>query len=79
MTTTTLTNASLADAVALFLSTDPEPVPTSASLNARPVTPRGHHATQPGRPVVVPLFQSRDTDFDAEITSAFDLLERGTG
>jgi len=79
MTTTTLTNASLADAVALFLSDDSDSAPAAAAPRARPAAMPGHRASQPGRPVVVSLFQSRDPDLEAEITSAFDLLERGTG
>jgi len=77
--TTTLTNASLADAVALFLSNARDSIAAAAAPVVRPVAKIALRASHPGRPVTGSLFQSRDPGLEEEITSAFDLLERGTG
>lgn len=76
--TTTLTNASLADAVALFLA--PETNPTSAILapSTPPVAPRPHVASRPARPFVTSLFEASDPAVSEQIDSAFARLECGT-
>jgi hypothetical protein len=80
MTTTTLTNASLADAVALFLSEDPAPSASNCAAACTRQAPLGHpRAMKPGRPVVVSLFLSRAPASVAETTPAFELLQRSTG
>ena len=76
--TTTLTNASLSDAVALFLSNARDTISASATPLVRPVAKIALRATHPGRPALGSLFQASDPGLDEEITSAFDLLERGT-
>jgi hypothetical protein len=77
MTTIALTNGSLADALALFLSPDSRlrsaVHPRSAAFHA----PRDPRANQPDRASVVSLVELGAAAFDEQVDYAFTRLERG--
>jgi hypothetical protein len=76
--TTTLTNASLADAVSLFLSTGKYPtVDINAVESAAPPPPRPQVITHSARPAVNQFILANDAAVDAQVDHAFARMESG--